>query len=139
MTSLTTMPLFSLLSNPAENKDYQKKLEDAYVEFIEETIHLSQVEDDILSVIRNLEFTRIEFIILRTFQLYGKGGNAIKILEKSILFLDAELKILYAQLNTLKERPSTKNKEYILDWDIIPRFPLHSDSVPLPMSGDNYL
>ncbi len=78
MRNLITMSLFSLLPDPIKDKDYQKKLDDAYVEFIEETILLSQIEEDIIPLIRNLESARIECITLQTFELCGKGGKCEK-------------------------------------------------------------
>lgn len=119
MNQLTNLTLFSLLSKSIKNKGYQKKLEEAYVEFINETLHLYQVESDILSIIRTLNLTCIEFIALQSSRLYREGKNAIKIyITKTILFLKLETKLAYSQLNT-KDSPQTEHKNYTtLNWKI---------------------
>lgn len=78
MNQLTNLTLFSLLSESIENNGYQKKLEEAYVEFINEILHLYQVENDILSIIRTLNLTCIEFIALQSNRLYGEGEKCDK-------------------------------------------------------------
>jgi hypothetical protein len=79
MNQLTNLTLFSLLSESIENNGYQKKLEEAYVEFINEILHLYQVENDILSIIRTLNLTYIEFIVYSfTIKSIIRGGGKMR-------------------------------------------------------------
>lgn len=73
MKQLTNLTLFSLLAEPIKGEDYQEKLEKAYVELIDETLHLHEVENDATSIIRKLNFARIELILLETNLSCEKG------------------------------------------------------------------
>lgn len=80
MKRLTELPLFSLLSKSIQNENYQKKLESAYEELTNEILQLYQTENDTTSIIRILNFARIELITLQSNKLYGQKKKRQKTL-----------------------------------------------------------
>ncbi|MFV0587983.1 hypothetical protein [Bacteroides reticulotermitis] len=80
MKRLTKLSLFSLLSKPIQDESYQGKLENAYEELTNKTLQLYQTENDTVSIIRILNFARIELITLQSNKLYGEGEKCQKTL-----------------------------------------------------------
>jgi hypothetical protein len=72
MLDLLGWELYEILSKAPHNVQ-NDEIENAYEELLTRTFHLNKIEDDILSIIRRLNFARIEFITLQTFTLCGEG------------------------------------------------------------------
>lgn len=71
MLELLGLELYNVLSKTSQ-KVLNEEIENAYEDLLTRTFHLNTIEDDKLSIIRKLNFARIEFISLQTFSLCGK-------------------------------------------------------------------
>lgn len=77
MLDLLGLELYNLLSKTSQKVE-NEEIEDAYEELLTKTFYLNQIEDDMISIIRKLNFARIEFTTLQTFSLCGKGKKCQK-------------------------------------------------------------
>lgn len=77
MNKLLAMRLFNLINKKSQIEN-QAEFESAYEEFIEQIRSITESKNDYIDVIRLLNLTRIELMILETFSLYEQGKKCAK-------------------------------------------------------------
>jgi hypothetical protein len=106
---------FFILANEKLHVKENAEIKSAYDEFVLQIQSIVEKESDYIKVIRTLNQTRIELIIIDSYSTSGKEKNVQKeYLTKARLLIESELQILYLQIKSCISTRQSENQRRLI-------------------------